>query len=296
MRSCRGGGGGDPDVFRAPASARGGGSRGGKGAAVRQRIRRSALFCRPHQRAAAADGRDRRAGNRRYGAGRRGDRRGSHFYPIPPGSDRPNPHISSGPFAAANGAGKTLRYVPPGTYSVSQLHLRNGRDFQLHLAAGCLLKVKPGVRGGNEHRHGLWLQDCENVSVTGRGCIDHQAYEHYALGGNDYQHGMVNYYSANELCPWITQSPLFITGSRRVRIEGITIRNGTGISASRNCRGRDDVHDPPRQSILTPPACNSPEYADGHQRRGAAATCWSKTAWSRATYRQFRIGALFCDP
>jgi len=161
-------------------------------------------------------------------------------------------------FAVANGSGKTL-YVPPGTYSVSQLHLRNGRDFHLYLAAGCLLKVRPGAHGENEHRHGLWLQDCENVSVAGRGCIDHQAYEHYVLGGNDYQHGMADYYTANELCPWITQSPLFITGSRRVRIEGITLRNGRNFNL--NCRGCDDVtirH----VKILTPPAC-TPEYADG---------------------------------
>jgi hypothetical protein len=161
-------------------------------------------------------------------------------------------------FAAASGSGKTLR-VPPGTYSVSQLHLRNGRDFQFHLAAGCLLKVRPGARGGNEHRHGLWLQDCENVSVTGRGCIDHQAYEHYVLGGNDYQHGMADYYTANELCPWITQSPLFITGSRQIRIEGITIRNGRNFNI--NCRSCDDLtirH----VKVLTAPAC-TPEYADG---------------------------------
>jgi len=161
-------------------------------------------------------------------------------------------------FAAANGSGKTL-LVPAGTYSVSQLHLGHARNFHLYLAAGCLLRVRPSARGENEHRHGLWLQDCEKVSVTGRGCIDHQAYEHYVLGGNNYQHGMMDYHTANEMCPWITQSPLFVTGSRRVRIEGITIRNGRNFNL--NCRGCDDVvirH----VKILTPPAC-TPEYADG---------------------------------
>jgi len=160
--------------------------------------------------------------------------------------------------AAANGAGRTL-VVPPGVHAVSGLRLKNGRDFSLYLSAGCLLKVRPSARGENEHRHGLWLQDCENVSVTGRGGIDHQGYEHYVLGGNNYQHGMVDYYTANGLCPWITQSPLFITGSRRIRIEGITIRNGRNFNL--NCRGCDDVvirH----VKILTPPAC-APEYADG---------------------------------
>jgi hypothetical protein len=161
-------------------------------------------------------------------------------------------------FAAVNGTGRTL-VVPAGTYSVSQLHLRNGRRLGIRLASGCLIRVRAGAPGSNEHRHGLWLEDCEDVALTGRGCIDHQAYEHYALAGNNYQHGMVDYYTANELCPWTTQSPLFVTGSRRIRIEGVVIRNGRNFNI--NCRGCDDLAIR-GVKVFTPAAC-TPEYADG---------------------------------
>ena len=160
--------------------------------------------------------------------------------------------------AAVTGSGQTL-VVPPGIYAVTQLHVRGGRNFRLHLSPGCLLRIRPSAHGENEHRHGLWLENCEDVAVLGRGCIDHQAYEHYVRGGNSYQHGMVDYYTANDLCPWITQSPLFITGSRRIRVDGLTIRNGRNFNL--NCRNCDDLtlrH----IKILTPPAC-TPEYADG---------------------------------
>ncbi len=161
-------------------------------------------------------------------------------------------------FAAVDGTGKTL-VVPAGTYLVTQLHVKCGRNFRLYLAPGCLLKIKPSAHGENEHRHGLWLQDCDDVAVLGRGCIDQQAYEHYVLGGNQYQHGTVDYYTANALCPWTTQSPLFITNSRRILVDGLVIRNGRNFNV--NCRGCDDLtlrH----LKIFTPPAC-TPEYADG---------------------------------
>lgn len=161
-------------------------------------------------------------------------------------------------FSAGHGTGKTV-LIPRGTYRVKQLHVRDGRNFRIHLAAGCLIQVLPSRHGENEHRHGLWLQDCEDVAIEGRGCIDHQAYEHYVLGGNNYQDGMVDYYTPTAGCPWITQSPIFMTGSKRIRIEGITLRNGRNFNLNvRNC---DDVTIR-RLKILTPPAC-TPEYADG---------------------------------
>ncbi len=161
-------------------------------------------------------------------------------------------------FAAANHSGRTL-LVPPGSYRVTQLHVKDGRNFSIHLSPGCCLKVQPSARGENEHRHGLWLENCEDVAVLGRGCIDQQAYEHFALAGNLYAHGSAGYYTANELCPWVTQSPLFLTGSRRILVDGLVIRNGRNFNV--NCRGCDDVtlrH----LKILTPAAC-TPEYADG---------------------------------
>lgn len=161
-------------------------------------------------------------------------------------------------FAAVNDTRRTL-LVPPGTYLITQLHVKGGRHFQIYLSPGCCLKVQPSAHGENEHRHGLWLQDCEDVALLGRGCIDQQAYEHYVHGGNLYSHGIVDYYTANELCPWVTQSPLFITGSRHVLVDGLVIRNGRNFNV--NCRGCDDLT--LRQiKILTPPAC-TPEYADG---------------------------------
>ncbi len=161
-------------------------------------------------------------------------------------------------FAAVNGTGRTL-VVPAGIYLVTQLHVKAGRNFQVYLAPGCLLKIKASAHGENEHRHGLWLQDCADVSLLGRGCIDQQAYEHYVHGGNQYSHGIVDYYTANELCPWLTQSPLFITGSRRIHVDGLLIRNGRNFNV--NCRGCDDLT-LRNLKILTPPAC-TPEYADG---------------------------------
>ena len=160
--------------------------------------------------------------------------------------------------AAAAAFSGTL-VVPPGVFAVSGLCLRQAAGVRIHLSAGCLIKVSPSAPGGNEHRHGLWIRDCSDISVTGRGCIDHQAYEHYVLAGNDYQHGMVDYYTADDTCPWTTQSPLFITGSRRIRVEGITIRNGRNFNI--NCRGCDEIAIR-GVKILTPAAC-TPEYADG---------------------------------
>jgi hypothetical protein len=161
-------------------------------------------------------------------------------------------------FDAANGTGKIL-YVPSGVYLIDQLHIVQGHDFTIYLAPGCLFKVRPSAGRENHHRHGLWLQDCRNLTVLGPGGIDQQAYEHYALYQNNYQDGMVDYYTSNELCPWISQSPLFITGSQHILVDGLVIRNGRNFNI--NARGCDDLT-LRRIKILTPPAC-TPEYADG---------------------------------
>jgi len=161
-------------------------------------------------------------------------------------------------FEDLNGSGRIL-YIPPGIYLVDQLSIRAGHDYTIYLAPGCLLKVKSSANGENIHRHGLWLDQCRSVTICGRGAIDHQAYENYAIYGNDYQHGMIDYFTSNPLCPWITQSPLFLTSCRRILIEGITIRNGRNF----NINARDcDSLTIRRVKIFTPPAC-TPEYADG---------------------------------
>ncbi len=161
-------------------------------------------------------------------------------------------------FVDINGTGKTL-YIPPGVYLVDQLCIRAGHDFTIYLAPGCLLKVKCSTNGENIHRHGLWLDQCRNVTISGRGAIDHQAYENYAIYGNNYQHGMIDYFTSNPLCPWITQSPLFLSECRRILIEDITIRNGRNFNI--NARQCDSLTIR-RVKIFTPPAC-TPEYADG---------------------------------
>ena len=161
-------------------------------------------------------------------------------------------------FADANGTGRTV-YLPPGVYLTDQLHIKGGHHFSIYLAPGCLLKVKYSSAGENNHRHGLWLDQCRDVTVFGRGIIDHQAYEHYVLSGNNYQHGMIDYYTCNTLTPWITQSPLFLTGCQRILIEGITLRNGRNFNL--NARQCDHLTIR-RVKIFTPPAC-TPEYADG---------------------------------
>jgi hypothetical protein len=144
-------------------------------------------------------------------------------------------------------------------YSIEQLHIRQGHDFTIYLAPGCLLKVRASEHGENQHRHGLWLQDCSHLTILGPGGIDHQAYEHYALFHNNYQDGLVDFYTSNELCPWISQSPLFMTGCRNILIDGLVIRNGRNFNINaRNCDKLILRH----IKILTPPAC-SPEYADG---------------------------------
>ncbi len=168
-------------------------------------------------------------------------------------------------FEDMNGSGKTL-YVPPGIYLVDQLSIRAGHDFTIYLAPGCLLKVKCSTNGENMHRHGLWLDRCRNVTISGRGGIDHQAYENYVIYGNNYQHGMIDYYTSNPSCPWITQSPLFLTGCRCILIEGITIRNGRNFNI--NARQCDSLTIR-GVKIFTPPAC-TPEYADGIN----TASCW----------------------
>ncbi len=163
--------------------------------------------------------------------------------------------------AQAAGSGGTL-HVPPGTYAVTQLHLKGCRGFRLHLAPGCLIKIKPSARGENEHRHGLWLEDCEDVSVTGGGCIDHPGLPRAPMSSGE----------TTTRTGWWTitrmqgpargsRSPLcFITGSRRIpRVDGLTIRNGRNFNV--NCRNSDDLT-LRRLKILTPPAC-TPEYADG---------------------------------
>lgn len=174
------------------------------------------------------------------------------------GEDATNAFMQA--IAMAMQAGKAL-YVPSGCYEVETLHLQQVKGLLIYLAPGCLIRVRPSLHGESAHVHGLWLDACEDVGILGRSCIDHQGYEHQALGGNNYQHGLLSYFVPNALCPFLTQSPLNITNCRNITVDGLTVRNSRNFCV--NVRHSDDIH-LLRMKLLTPAAC-TPGYGDGFQ-------------------------------
>jgi len=70
--------------------------------------------------------------------------------------------------------------VPPGTWTVTTLHLRSNTT--LRLARGCVLRAHPnlddypkgdmGHNGDRQLFHLLWARDCENLTIEGDGTID----------------------------------------------------------------------------------------------------------------------------
>jgi hypothetical protein len=161
---------------------------------------------------------------------------------------------------AVDGTGATL-YIPAGEYVTGTIHIQQGSNFRLYFQPGAILRTRRGAAGTNEHLHGLWFDRCRDVTLFGRGCLDQQGYEHFALGGNDYKHGMISWEVPNALNPYTTQSPLFVTHCQNILVEGLTLRNGRNFNV--NLRRSDNVtlrncH------VLTPPA-SVPEYTDGYQ-------------------------------
>ena len=144
---------------------------------------------------------------------------------------------------------------------MNTLHIQNAARFQVYFQPGVILRTQISPPGANEHRHGLWLDGCRDITLYGRGCIDHQAYEHFAGGRNDYKHGMIGWEVPSALNPYTTQSPLFITHSQNITVEGLTVRNGRNFNV--NVRRCDNVT-LRRCVVLTPPA-SVPEFTDGYQ-------------------------------
>jgi len=155
---------------------------------------------------------------------------------------------------------KKIAYVPAGVYHVGAIKLHNLEGLTLYFASGSLLRTETSPAGKNIHSHGLWLQDSQHIRIWGRGCLDHGGYPNFAHGGNAYNHGLISYYVTNDLCPFTTESPLFMLRCRNVEIDGFMVRNGRNMNF--NMRRCDDVT-LRRCKILTPPL-STPEYGDGY--------------------------------
>ena len=156
--------------------------------------------------------------------------------------------------AAVNGTGKTL-YVPPGIYLTDTIKIHKASNLGMYLAPGCLIRIKTSPRGENRHAPGISIDQSKRITISGRGCLDHQAYENFALEGNRYNHLVEGDYRV----PVLSQAPVLILRSQDIAIRDITVRNGRNWNV--NVVGCDRVT-LLRCKILTPPAC-VPEFTDG---------------------------------
>ncbi len=155
---------------------------------------------------------------------------------------------------------KKIAYVPAGVYYVNQIRLHHLDGLQIYFAPGSVLRTEVSPAGENIHSHGLWMQDSQNIRIWGRGVLDHQGFGNFAHGRNNYKHGLVSYYVSNDLCPWLSESPVFMMRCKNISMEGFMVRNGRNMNY--NIRRCDNVT-LRRCKILTPPA-SAPEYGDGY--------------------------------
>jgi len=178
--------------------------------------------------------------------------------------------------AVAVHEGKTL-YLPSGTYTVDTITLHRITGLTLYFAPGCLLRIRPSLGGESRHVHGIWLDECEDITLSGRGMLDHQGYEHFALAGNPYQHGLLSYYVPNAECPFLTQSPINITRCARIVINDLLVCNSRNFNV--NIRHSDAVS--MRGVKIVTPGASTPEYGDGFQINSSRDVelidcfCWS---------------------
>jgi len=170
-------------------------------------------------------------------------------------------------FAAAfqnlNSSGNTL-FIPPGVYWTESLRLHHCRNFTIHIAEGALVNMLTSPAGENRRTPGVWLHECRQIEIQGRGCFDQRSYENFGGGRNDYAHafrGDVHCQTLQPLSPDdpLLMSPLLITNSEQVTIKDATFRNGKVWNISvKNSRHLQFV----RCKVITPPASN-PEWTDG---------------------------------
>ena len=159
-----------------------------------------------------------------------------------------------------NGTGGTL-VIPAGDYEADTLRLHDVSNCRIYLAPGALIRTRTSPPGENVHSHGLWIEGCHDLTITGRGCIDHQGFENFAGGTNDYKHGLVGWAVPSALNPYTTESPLFVHNSRDIVIEGLTVRNARNFNVNLHRSDRITLR---RVKVITPPA-SVPEYTDGYQ-------------------------------
>ncbi|HTQ11738.1 MAG TPA: glycosyl hydrolase family 28 protein, partial [Fimbriimonadaceae bacterium] len=154
---------------------------------------------------------------------------------------------------------RRIAYVPPGLYEIGPIKIHRVDGLQIYFAPGSQLRTEPSPAGKNIHSHGLWLQDSQNVRIWGRGCLDHQGWPNFAHGRNDYNHGLISYAVTSTLCPFTTESPIYMLRCRNVAVEGFMIRNSRNMNLNvRRCDGVTLR----RVKLVTPPA-STPEYGDG---------------------------------
>ncbi len=164
---------------------------------------------------------------------------------------------------SVNGTGKTL-VVPPGEYLTEEIRIENGHDFNIFLAPGSLIRIKTSPAGENLPSAGILMKHCRNIRITGNGCLDHQAYENFHGGRNDYHHGFPGYdfyFKFEDIKPnsIYLQSPLMLIYSKNITVEGLLIRNGRNYNInSRHC---DDIVI--RNVKVITPAGSVPENTDG---------------------------------
>ncbi len=165
--------------------------------------------------------------------------------------------------AAVNGTGKTL-FVPAGEYLTDAIVINGYSDFNIYLESGSLIKTKISPPGENIMNAGILIKNSKNIRIYGNGCLDHQAYENFHDGINDYHHGFPGYdfYFKFEDIPKNSiylQSPLLLMYSQNITVEGLLIRNGRNYNVnSRHC---DNITI--RNVKVITPAGSVPENTDG---------------------------------
>lgn len=164
---------------------------------------------------------------------------------------------------SVNGTGKTL-VVPPGEYLTGEICIEGGHDFNIFLAPGSLIKIRTSPAGENLPSAGILMKHCHNIRIFGNGCLDHQAYENFGHGRNDYHYGFPGYdyyFKFKDVVPnsIYLQSPLMLIYSQNITVEGLLIRNGRNYNVnSRHC---DNIVIR-NVKVITPAGC-VPENTDG---------------------------------
>ncbi len=164
---------------------------------------------------------------------------------------------------AVNKSGKIL-YIPAGEYITEAIEIINCSNFNIFFDSEALVKTKVSPTGENIQNAGILIKNSNNIGIYGDGCLDHQAYENFHDGINDYHFGFPGYdfYFKFENIPENSiylQSPLMLIYSKNITIDGLLIRNGRNYNInSRHC---DNIII--RNVKVITPAGSVPENTDG---------------------------------